>query len=98
MNNIRPLLNVLTVIFFIIGFFIPVVWVLAVISAVSAIVSASDGLRVDDRVRSSGVMDSIGDDNKGSYTSKSCPACLGTVSRFASKCQYCGEILEVASD
>jgi len=97
-NNIRPLLNVLTVIFFIIGFFIPVVWVLAVVSAVSAIVSASDGLRADDRVRSSGVMDSIGDDNAGSHQSKSCPACLGTVSFYASKCQYCGEVLEVDSN
>ncbi len=94
----RPLLNVLTVVFFVIGFFVPLVWVLAVISAVSAIVSASDGLRAEGRVRSSGVMDSIGDDNAGSHKSKSCPACLGTVSRFASKCQYCGEISEVASD
>ena len=94
----RPLLNVLTIVFFVIGFFVPLVWVLAVISAVSAIVSASDGLRVDDRVRSSGVIDGIGDNNAGSHRSKSCPACLGTVSRFASKCQYCGEILEVASD
>ena len=98
MNNIRQLLSVLTVIFFIIGFFIPVVWVLAVVSAISAIVSASDGLKAGDRVRSGGVMDSIGDDNAGSHQSKSCPACLGTVSRYASKCQYCGEILEVGSN
>jgi len=97
-KNMRPLLNVLTVIFFIIGFFIPVVWVLAVVSAVSAIASASDGLRADDRVRSSGVKDGTGDDNAGSHQSKSCPACLGTVSPYASKCQYCGEILEVGSN
>ncbi len=94
----RPLLNVLTVIFFIIGFFIPVVWVLAVVSAVSAIASASDGPRADARARSSGAMDSIGDDNADSHKSRSCPACLGTVSRYASKCQYCGEILEVSSN
>ncbi len=94
----RPLLNVLTVVLFVIGFFVPLVWVLAVISAVSAIVSASDGLRVDAGARSSGMIDGIGDDNAGSHKSKSCPACLGTVSRFASKCQYCGETLEVASD
>ena len=94
----RPLLNVLTVVLFVIGFFVPLIWVLAVISAVSAIVSASDGLRADDRVRSSRMIDGIGDDNAGSHKSKSCPACLGTVSRFASKCQYCGETLEVASD
>ena len=98
MINVRPLLNVLTIIFFIIGFFIPVVWVLAVVSAVSAIASASDGLRADDRVRSSGTMDGIGDDNAGSHKSKSCPACLGTVSSYAAKCQFCGEILEVSSD
>ena len=98
MNKIRPLLNVLTVIFFIIGFFIPVVWVLAVVSAVSAIVSASDGQKAGDRVRSSGVMDSIGDDNAGSHQSKSCPACLGTVSSYAAKCQFCGEVLEVGSN
>ena len=94
----RPLLNVLTVIFFIIGFFIPVIWMLAVISAVAAIASASDGLRADAGARSSGEMNSIGDDNAGSHKSKSCPACLGTVSKYASKCQYCGEILEVASN
>jgi len=94
----RPLLNVLTIVFFVIGFFVPLVWVLAVISAVSAIVSASDGLRVDDRVRSGGAVGGIGDDNAGSHKSKSCPACLGTVSPYASKCQYCGEILEVGSN
>ena len=94
----RPLLNVLTIVLFVIGFFVPLVWVLAVISAVSAIVSASDGLRAGDRVRSSGVMGSIGDDNAGSHQSKSCPACLGTVSIYASKCQYCGETLEVGSN
>ena len=96
----RPLLNVLTIVLFVIGFFVPLVWVLAVISAVSAIVSASDGLRAGDRVRSSGVVGrgSIGDDNAGSHQSKSCPACLGTVSFYASKCQYCGEVLEVGSN
>ena len=94
----RTLLNVLTVVLFVIGFFVPLVWVLAVVSAVSAIVSASDGPRADARARSSGVMDSIGDDNAGSHKSKSCPACLGTVSPYASKCQYCGEILEVTSN
>ncbi len=94
----RPLLNVLTIVLFVIGFFVPLVWVLAVVSAVSAIVSASDGPRADARARSSGVMDSIGDDNAGSHKSKSCPACLGTVSPYASKCQYCGEILEVTSN
>jgi len=97
-NNIRPLLNVLTVIFFIIGFFIPVVWVLAVVSAVSVIVSASDGLKAGDRVRSGETINGMDDDNAGSHKSKSCPACLGTVSRYASKCQYCGEILEVTSN
>ena len=94
----RPLLNVLTIVLFVIGFFVPLVWVLAVISAVSAIVSASDGPRADARVRSSRVMDGMEDDNAGSHKSKSCPACLGTVSRYASKCQYCGEILEVSSN
>ncbi len=94
----RPLLNVLTIVLFVIGFFVPLVWVLALISAVSAIVSASDGLRAGDRVRSSGVMGSIGDDNAGSHQSKPCPACLGTVSIYASKCQYCGETLEVGSN
>ncbi len=94
----RPLLNVLTIVLFVIGFFVPLVWVLAVVSAVSAIVSASDGPRADARARSSGAMDGIGDDNAGSHKSKSCPACLGTVSRYAAKCQYCGEILEVSSN
>jgi len=94
----RPLLNVLTIVLFVIGFFVPLVWVLAVISAVSAIVSASDGPRADARARSSGTIDGIGDDNAGSHKSKSCPACLGTVSSYAAKCQYCGEILEVGSN
>ncbi len=94
----RPLLNVLTIVLFVIGFFVPLVWVLAVVSAVSAIVSASDGPRADASARSSGVMDGMEDDNAGSHKSKSCPACLGTVSRYASKCQYCGEILEVSSN
>ena len=91
----RPLLNVLTIVLFVIGFFVPLVWVLAVISAVSAIVSASDGPRADARARSRGTMDGMEDDSAGSQKSKSCPACLGTVSRYAAKCQFCGEILEV---
>jgi len=94
----RPLLNVLTLVLFVIGFFVPLVWVLAVISAVSAIVSASDGPRADARARSSGTIDGIEDDNAGPHKSKSCPACLGTVSSYAAKCQYCGEILEVTSN
>jgi len=94
----RPLLNILTVVFFIIGFFIPLVWVLAVVSAVSAIASAADGPGVDTGERTSGVMAGRGDESAGLQNSKSCPACLGRVSSYASKCQFCGEILEVTSD
>ena len=94
----RPLLNVLTVVFFIICFFIPLVWVLAVVSAVSAIASASDGQGVDTGERTSGVMAGKGDESAGLQKSRSCPACLGIVSRYAAKCQFCGEILEVSSD
>jgi hypothetical protein len=94
----RPLLNVLTIIFFIIGFFVPLVWVLAVISALSAIVSSSDSSQMDAREQSNGNLGGMQDDNTASQKSKSCPACLGKVSRYASKCQFCGEILEVSAD
>ena len=91
----RPLLNVLTVIFFIIGFFIPIVWVLAVVTAVSSIASAADGPGTDASESNYGMTNGMGDDKAGSHKSKSCPACLGIVSRYAAKCQFCGEILEV---
>ena len=94
----RPLLKVLTIIFFIIGFFIPVVWVLAVIFAVSAIASASDSLKMSAGEQTSGMMAGKEDENAVSQKSKSCPACLGTVSCYAAKCHFCGEILEVSPD
>ena len=94
----RPLLITLTIILIVIGFFVPLVWVLAVVSAVSAIASASDGQGVDTGERTSRVMAGKGDESVGLQISKSCPACLGKVSSYASKCQFCGEILEVTSD
>ena len=94
----RPLLITLTIILLVIGFFVPLVWVLAVISAVSAIVSSSDSVQADAREQNNGMMDGPRDDNAGLQKSRSCPACLGRVSSYASKCQFCGEILEVTSD
>ena len=76
----------------------PLVWALAVISAVSAIVSKSDGLQADASEQTNGMMDGMRDGNAVSQKSKSCPACLGTVSSYAAKCQFCGEILEVSSN
>ena len=94
----RPLLIVLAIILLVIGFFVPLVWVLAVISAVLAIVSSSDSVQADAREQNNGMMDGPRDDNAGLQKSRSCPACLGRVSSYASKCQFCGEILEVTSD
>ena len=94
----RPLLIVLTIILLVIGFFVPLVWVLAVISAVSAIVSSSDSVQADAGEQNNGMMDGPWDDNAGLQKLRSCPACLGMVSSYASKCQFCGEILEVSSD
>jgi hypothetical protein len=93
----RPLFNALTIIFVIIGFFIPLVWVLAVVTAVLAIGSAPDGLRVDGKANSGRSSGGGRDDIVVSQKSRACPTCLGMVSKYASKCQYCGERLEVTS-
>ena len=93
----RPLFNALTIIFVIIGFFIPLVWVLAVVTAVLAIGRASDSLRVDGKAKSERLSDGVRDDIAVSQKSRACPTCLGMVSKYASKCQYCGERLEVTS-
>ncbi len=79
------------------GFFIPLVWVLAVVTAVLAIGRASDGLRVDGKAKSERLSDGVRDDIAVSQKSRACPTCLGVVSKYASKCQYCGERLEVTS-
>ena len=94
----RPLFNALTIIFVIMGFFIPLVWVLAVVTAVLAIGRASDGLRVDGKAKSERLSDGVRDDIAVSQKSRACPTCLGMVSKYASKCQYCGERLEVTSN
>ena len=94
----RSLLIILTIILSVIGFFVPLVWVLAVISAASAIVSSSDSLQADASKQTNGVLGGKRGGNAGSHKSKSCPACLGTVSCYAAKCHICGEILEVSSD
>ena len=94
----RSLLIILTIILLVIGFFVPLVWVLAVISAVSAMVISSDRLQAGAREQTVGMMDGMRDGNAVSQKSKSCPACLGTVSCYAAKCHICGEILEVSSD
>ena len=94
----RPLLNALTIIFVIMGFFIPLVWVLAVVTAVLAIGRAADGLRVDGKAKSERLSDGVRDDIAVSQKSRACPTCLGMVSKYASKCQYCGERLEVTSN
>ena len=93
----RPLFSALTIIFVIMGFFITLVWVLAVVTAVSAIGSAPDGLRVDGKASSGRLSGGVRDDIVVSQTSRACPTCLGMVSKYASKCQYCGERLEVTS-
>ena len=79
------------------GFFIPLVWVLAVVTAVSAIGSAPDGLRVDGKAKPGRLSSSSQDDIAVPQKSRACPTCLGMVSIYASKCQYCGERLEVTS-
>ena len=94
-NSMRSQLIVLTIILFLIGFFAPWVWAFAVISAVSAMVNSSGSLQAGAREQTNGMIDGMRDDNSVSQKSKSCPACLGTVSRYAAKCQFCGEILEV---
>ena len=94
----RPLFNALTIILVIMGFFIPLVWVLAVVTAVLAICRASDGLRVDGKAKFERLSDGVRDDIAVSQKSRACPSCLGMVSKYASKCQYCGERLEVTSN
>ena len=79
------------------GFFIPLVWVLAVVTAVSAIGCAPVGLRVDGKAKPGRLSGGVREDNVVSQKSRACPACLGMVSKFASKCQFCGERLEVTS-
>ncbi len=94
----RPLFSALSIIFVVIGFFMPLVWVLAVVAAVLAIGSAPGALGADDRARTGGISGGAYDDIAVSQELKTCPACLGKVSKYASKCQYCGERLEVISN
>ncbi len=59
---------------------------------------ATDGLRVDGKANSGKLSGGVRDDIVVSQKSRACPTCLGMVSKYASKCQYCGERLEITSN
>ena len=58
----RPLFNLLTIIFVVLGFFIPMVWVLAAITAVLAIGSSPGGVRADGKSKTGGLLGGLWDD------------------------------------
>ena len=58
----RPLFNLLTIIFVVVGFFIPIVWALAVVTAVLAIGSSPGGVRADGKSKTGGLLGGLWDD------------------------------------
>ena len=58
----RPFFNLLTIIFVAIGFFMPFVWALAVVTIFLAIGSSPAGVRADGKAKTGGLLGGFWDD------------------------------------
>ena len=94
----RPLFNLLTIILAVAGFFMPLLWVLAAITAFLAIGSSSGKRRVDGKGTTGGLLGSVWDmavidHKKQKGMIKEYPYCKSILSGEATKCKSCGEWL-----
>ena len=80
----------LTVVLVIGGFFIPLLWVAALVIGLLAIGSSPSGKREDGNARTGGLMGGIWDAAVVSSKMKTCPSCAEKIMKRASVCKHCG--------
>lgn len=85
----------LTVVLVIIGLFLPVLWVVAIITAVLAIASAPSGVRADGKPRSGGLLGGVWDAAAVSMTTRDCPHCRTKIDKRATVCPQCSRNVPV---
>ncbi|MDP2630739.1 MAG: hypothetical protein Q8P56_05005 [Candidatus Uhrbacteria bacterium] len=87
----RSFFAILTIGFILLGFFIPFVWVFALVAGVIAIGSAPSGVRADGKRKTGGLLGGVWDDVVIGYKMKDCPYCKMKIDVEATKCPHCAE-------
>lgn len=90
----RSFWSFITVALGLIGFFIPIAWMGAFVTAVLAIGSTPAGRRADGKRKTGGLLGGAWDAAVVASKTKDCQACLAKIPREARRCQHCGEAQE----
>ena len=94
----RGFFSLLTIGLILVGFFLPIAWVGAVITGIIAIGSAPSGKRADGKSRTGGLLGGVIDNAAVSSKMRECPYCGNMIFRKAIKCQYCHEKVEAIQE
>lgn len=81
----------LTVILVIVGLFIPLLWVVAVVTAFIAVGAAPAGTRADGKSKTGGLLGGVWDAAVVGSTMKDCKFCKSKIPDDASTCRYCAK-------
>ena len=84
---------VLTVVLAIVGFFVPIVWVMAVATGIIAIGTAPSGTRPDGKRKSGGLLGPLFDNIAVGMKMRDCPYCKNKIMNDATKCPHCHELV-----
>lgn len=85
----KSFFSLLAVVSIVGGFFLPVLWVVALISIIIAIGAAPEGKRADGKAKTGGLLGGVWDSAVVSATMKKCPHCLSDIPKEASVCRHC---------
>jgi len=78
-----------TVVCVIAGLFVPILWGVALVTAIFAIASAPAGRRADGKERTGGLLGGVWDAAVVSAKMTKCKHCLADIPKQASVCKYC---------
>ena len=84
----------LTILFIVIGFIVPITWIFAIITAIIAIGSSPAERRADGKKKTGGLLGPLWDNFMLSQKMFECPYCKSLIFKDVEKCKYCGEWLE----
>ena len=87
-------LGVITIILAIAGFFVPVLWIFAIITLFLWIGSRPAGVRADGKRKSGGLLGPLIDSLAVNRKMYKCPYCKALIFKDALKCNHCGELLK----
>ena len=90
----RDFFTTLTIVLVIVGFWVPIAWVGAIITLILAIGCAPSGKRPDGKAKSGGLLGWLFDDLEIALTMRDCPYCKTKVMKNAVKCPHCTEWID----